>query len=253
MRLVRLRSAWHVERVPIRLAVPLALGLLLVVAPAATAHVVVVPEESDAGGWERYTLIVPTEEKSPTVRIELKLPAGVDVMGIESNGWQAVHEPFPLGAAKLRWSGGRIPPGELLTFDFLVWNPKTPQTLRWDATQWYEDGTSDHWGEAGKPDHPASETVLREPTGARAHHHHHDDGDADAPHAAAGATGAAPSVAASAPPAREPAAATEGTEQHGGERHESGLAIMLALVALAVSGVALVVASRGRGTRDRLR
>ena len=263
MRLVRLRSAWHVERVRARLAPPCALILLLALAPAARAHIVVLPEESEAGGWERYTVIVPTETKSPTVRVELKLPNGIDVMGVEGKGWEAVYEPFPIGAAKLRWSGGHIPEGQMVTFDFLVWNPKAPQTLRWVATQWYEDGSSDVWGAAGSTDHPASETVLRTvATGARAHHHHADDGDADAAHAPDDTAAAKPDQA-NAPPASAPAAAPrdagaqnahadDGGEHHAHERGSASVATIVAFAALAISIVALVVANRARGTRDRV-
>jgi uncharacterized protein YcnI len=242
----------------------LTLLCVLAITPAAAAHIVVLPEESDAGGWERYTLIVPTEKKSPTVRIELKLPAGIEVMGIESKpGWEAMHEPFPLGAARVRWTGGRIPSGQLLTFDLLVWNPKAARTLTWDATQWYEDGTSDRWGEPGNPDRPASQTILRESSGGREHHHH-----------PGGATGA---VANGAVPSAPPASPAPGTVAAGGhddapardtdashgamdardpgiapDRPGAPAATVLAVMALVVSAAALAIALRNaRRTRDQ--
>ncbi len=141
----------------------LIIALVLVVASAApaAAHVMVLPAASTAGGVERYTVVVPTEGKSPTVRVELRLPMGVDVVAIESKpGWQGSNHPFPIGAATIGWTGGRIPPGEMVSFDFLALNPKAPRALTWNATQWYEDGTSDRWGEGASSDHEASTTML---------------------------------------------------------------------------------------------
>jgi len=105
----------------------LALVLVLVVPVVVDAHVLVVPEQSEAGGWERYTILVPTEKESPTVRVELRLPTGIEVVAVESKpGWQGRYEPFPIGAARVEWKGGRIPSGEFLSFDFLAWNPPAP-------------------------------------------------------------------------------------------------------------------------------
>ncbi len=236
---------------------------VLALASSAAAHVVVLPEESAAGGWERYTLLVPTEKKSPTVRIALKLPVGVEVVAVESKpGWEAVYEPFPLGAAHVRWSGGRIPDGQLVTFDFLAWNPKTARTLTWDATQWYEDGTSDHWGEPGNPERPASETVLTEARAGHGHGHHHHGGQEETgpaqTSAAPPATAAAPSAAPAVPAAGQPAAAGATADRAGAAppaatpRERAPLAMTFALTALALSCVALGIALRtARRTRGR--
>ena len=141
----------------------LAVTLLLVLGSVASvsAHVMVLPTASRAGGVERYTVIVPTEGKSATVRLEVRLPMGVEVVAIESKpGWQGANRPFPIGAATIGWTGGRIPPGEMMSFDFLALNPTAPRALTWNATQWYEDGTSDRWGEGAPADHHASTTSL---------------------------------------------------------------------------------------------
>lgn len=150
------------------------LVLLFVVALPVTgaAHVVVEPEQSEAGGWERYTVLVPTEKESPTVRIEVRLPTGIDVIAVESKpGWEAHYDPFPIGAAHVEWKGGRILSGEFLSFEFLAWNPSAPRDLEWKATQFYEDGTSDHWGD--DPQH-ASHTTLTPNKGGHGGMHRHD-------------------------------------------------------------------------------
>ena len=153
---------WHVEIM--RLA--LALGLVLALAAPAAAHMIVVPATSEAAGWERYSLLVPTEkEDAATVRIELALPNGMEVVAIEAKpGWEGAYNPFPLGAATVRWAGGRIPPGQMMSFDFMAWNPPAPRTVSWDATQWYDDGSSDRWRDAADDaERPASMTVLQPP------------------------------------------------------------------------------------------
>jgi len=151
---------------------------VLAVVPA-WAHVVVLPRESEASGWERYTVITPTEKASPTVRVRVVLPVGMEVVALGSKaGWKGVYKPFPVGAATVQWQaeagaeGGRIPKGEFTSFEFLAWNPPAARTVSWVATQWYEDETSDTWGGEGDPEH-ASTTVLRASKDPPKHHHKH--------------------------------------------------------------------------------
>ena len=211
----------------------LALLIVLVSARGVAAHMVVLPETSVAGGTERYTLLVPTEGRSPTVRVELRLPMGVDVAAVESKpGWQASNEAFPLGAATVRWSGGRIPPGEMLSFEFLAVNPPAARVLTWNATQWYEDGSNDRWGDSAPADHQASTTTLRaagagESSAGRAAH--------DAAPGAAGHDAAeqVPQVAPAAAPAH-------------GEASPAPLWIALASLVLSATALAVALASRRR-------
>jgi uncharacterized protein YcnI len=150
--------------------------VLLVLAPAvAGAHIVVVPDQSEAGSWERYTVLVPTEKESATVRVQVRLPNGINVIAVEAKpGWEGHYDPFPIGAARVEWKGGRIPPEQFVSFEFLAWNPPAARVLTWEATQWYEDGTSDKWG-AGDPEH-ASTTTLKPSSGHEKGMHHHGDG-----------------------------------------------------------------------------
>jgi uncharacterized protein YcnI len=141
---------------------PLVLAFLLVLGcPAAVAaHVVVLPDRSEAAGWERYTVLVPTEKESATVRVEVRLPTGLEVIAVESKpGWEGRYEPFPIGAARVAWKGGRIPSGEFVSFEFLAWNPPAARVIKWEATQWYEDGTSDKWGGSADPHHDSTTTL----------------------------------------------------------------------------------------------
>jgi len=160
--------------VPRMIVVLLALLVVLGSPVGVSAHMVVLPERSDAGGWERYTVLVPTEKASPTVRVEVKLPTGMDVIAVESKpGWEGSYEPFPVGAARVGWKGGRIPEGEFMSFEFLTWNPKAPSVVKWVATQWYEDGSSDKWGGGADPHHDST-TTLEAPKSAPKGLHRHD-------------------------------------------------------------------------------
>jgi uncharacterized protein YcnI len=153
--------------------VALALLLVLVLPVPVRAHVIVEPDQSEAGGWERYTILVPTEKESPTVRVELKLPTGMEVFAVESKpGWEGRYEPFPIGASRVEWKGGRIPNGEFVSFAFLAWNPPAARVVKWEAVQWYEDGTSERWGGTGD-DHHDSITTLKPASAPKKGLHRH--------------------------------------------------------------------------------
>lgn len=154
--------------------VALVLFLLFGLPCGAAAHVVVLPEQSDAGGWERYVVLVPTEKESPTVRVEVRLPNGLNIIAVESKpGWEGRYEPLPIGAARVEWKGGRIPPGTFMSFEFLAWNPPTARVLEWQATQWYEDGSNDRWGGGGADDHHTSRTTLKAGSEPKSGMHRH--------------------------------------------------------------------------------
>ena len=203
-----------------------------------SAHMVVLPAASRAGGVERYTLVVPTEGHSATVRIELRIPMGVEVATLEAKpGWQGANEPFPIGAATLRWSGGRISPGEMVSFDFLVLNPPAAPTLTWNATQWYEDGSSDVWGDGAPPDHHASTTTLTAAgsggtAGEPAAQPHVHEAEHETPHEAQGDSH--PEHAEPTPEARAAAA----------------FWMALAAVALALAALIVAIGARRRGEPD---
>jgi uncharacterized protein YcnI len=140
------------------------------------AHVVVTPDESQAAGWERYSVLVPTEKESPTVRVSVRLPPGMEVIAVEAKpGWEGRYEPFPLGASRVEWTGGRVPPGTFVSFDFLAWNPPAAKPITWEATQWYEDGSKESWGGAANPDHGSS-TTLQPATTKKGGLHRHSHG-----------------------------------------------------------------------------
>jgi uncharacterized protein YcnI len=241
--------------------IALVLALATVLGEPVEAHMMVLPARSVVGGAERYTLIVPTEGLSATVRVELRVPMGVEIMALEAKpGWNGVYEPFPIGAATLRWSGGRIPPGQMMSFDFLAVNPLKGSALTWSAVQGFEDGTSERYGEGGPPDHHASTTVLLETADEAAPPHGHGAGSAG-PHGHDADDDAAPEMHEAGHAAADVQEAEHGMGGDRGGEHapptNTGTAppasrdrlqspvLWTALVALGVAVTALVVALRG--------
>jgi uncharacterized protein YcnI len=61
-----------------------ALGLILVAATVVNAHVRVRPMESKPGATETYKITVPTEGKVATVKVELIVPMGVELLSVDN-------------------------------------------------------------------------------------------------------------------------------------------------------------------------
>ena len=63
--------------------------VVLAVTSTAFGHVRISPRESASGATQKYTMTVPTERQSPTIRIEATFPASVTVLSFEAMpGWK---------------------------------------------------------------------------------------------------------------------------------------------------------------------
>ena len=147
------------------LTVALALTL---VASAAQAHVSVRPRESKPGATEKYIVRVPTEGKVATTSVELDVPSGVIVDGVE---------PMDGVKADMKREGGRIvsiiwtvtiEPGANREFTFTAKNPSGGAEIAWKAHQRYADGTSSEWAGAAGTRQPAPVTKLTAASGGGA-------------------------------------------------------------------------------------
>lgn len=123
------------------------ISLTLAVAATAFGHVRVSPRESTAGAAQKYTMSVPTERQSPTVRIEATFPASVTVTSLGvTPGWKVEERKDGdgriIGAV---WTGGSIPFAESAEFSFEARNPAAPTRLEWKVIQIYQDGTRSEW------------------------------------------------------------------------------------------------------------
>jgi len=137
-----------------------AMAALLVAAVAPVdAHVTVWPQESQAGGRERYTVRVPTEGQVATTAVEIEVPADVRVTGVLVGAgytYEARREGDRIVA--ITWTQ-EIKPGEVGEFVFFAVNPES-EAIAWKARQRFVDGTSADWVGAQTDRRPASMTLL---------------------------------------------------------------------------------------------
>jgi len=141
----------------------LAVGITVLMAVSAFAHVRVLPRESTPGTTERYTMRVPTERQSSTVRTELEVPKAVTIVSIApASGWKIEERNDAQGKiVGIVWSGGSIPFAEYREFIFEAKNPPTETKLEWKVIQIYEDGTRSEWTGPETSRSPASVTTIK--------------------------------------------------------------------------------------------
>ena len=143
-------------------AAALTAAALLASAAAASAHVAVTPERSTPEEFLAYTLTVPNElEGQSTTDVEVTLPDGFTLEAAQAvPGWTTrVTRKADGSAGRVRWSGGRIPPGTFAAFQLRGRNGDQPATLAWKAVQRYER-TTVSWTGAADDDTPAATTRI---------------------------------------------------------------------------------------------
>ena len=125
----------------------------------ADAHVTVWPQQSPAGGSERYTVRVPTEGQVATTSVELEIPADVTVSAVLVGGaytYDVRREANRIVA--ITWKL-EIKPAETGEFVFFARNPNARQ-ITWKARQRFADGTSADWVGVEGDRRPAAVTTL---------------------------------------------------------------------------------------------
>jgi uncharacterized protein YcnI len=184
----------------LRHALGIAVVVALTTATAASAHVTMNPEKAPADSFTAFKLRVPTEENVPTVKLSVQLPEGLDEVSFQSKpGWTRTQK-----GRVVTWSGGKVGVGEFDEFGISIHLPNTPgQTLTFPATQTYANGKVVHWIGAETADEPAPHVALE---------------------AAESETSATPT--------------TTATSSDSSDGHD-GLAIGLAIAALAIGLIAL--------------
>ena len=132
-------------------------------AASAFGHVRVSPRESTAGATERYTMRVPTERQSATVRIDLEVPVAATVVSLgAAPGWKIEEKKDAQGRiVGAIWSGGSIPFAEYKEFTFDAKNPAAETKLEWKVIQIYEDGTRSEWTGPENSRSPSSVTTVK--------------------------------------------------------------------------------------------
>jgi uncharacterized protein YcnI len=157
-----------------------AAAALLALAPVASAHVTLQPEEIPAGGFTRLDVRVPTErDDASTTKVEVQLPPGFLSVSTEPvPGWDAklvmrqLDQPVEQFGEKVSEEVGQVTftatdeaagigPGEFQDFGLSVSVPdKAGATLAFKSVQTYSSGEVVRW--IGPPDseEPAPQVKL---------------------------------------------------------------------------------------------
>lgn len=114
---------------------------------AALGHIDVVPRQSLSKRWEAYTLRIPSETLTPTVKIHVVVPKEFEIEMVEhSEVWAVESIRDERGFIReLTWSGGRIPPQTFAEVKLLARNPAVPGLYKWELTQTYAAGDAAPW------------------------------------------------------------------------------------------------------------
>jgi periplasmic copper chaperone A len=157
-----------------------AVTALLVLAPAAVAHVTVQPEQAPAGDFTRLDVRVPNErDNASTTKVEVRFPPGFLFVSTEPvPGWDAevtmrkldkpveqfgerITEEVDRVTLTANGEANAIGPGQFRDFGLSVGVPDKPgSTLRFPAVQTYSNGEVVRW--IGPPDseEPAPQVKL---------------------------------------------------------------------------------------------
>lgn len=117
---------------------------------AVSAHVVVRPGDAKTGAYQTFTVSVPVERDSPTVKVKLDIPMGVtSVTPTVKPGWTIQTEKHDEDenamVTAITWTGGQIGVGLRDEFTFSAKTPDEPTDVQWKAYQTYKDGTVVSW------------------------------------------------------------------------------------------------------------
>jgi uncharacterized protein YcnI len=129
----------------------------LVLAPVAGAHVEISPDKVPVDSDALLTIQVPNERNVPTVKLEIKLPAGLSEVTVQAKpGWTSSNK-----NGVVTWSGGKIGPGQFDEFGLVTHVPNTPgKEFVFPALQTYADGKVVRWIGTSTSDTPAPRITL---------------------------------------------------------------------------------------------
>jgi uncharacterized protein YcnI len=198
-----------------RAALVLALAAGLVTAAPATAHVDVLPREVAQGEAIELTVRVPSERDLATTRVRVEIPPQITVysFGPPPPGWRVLPVRGPDGRFRTAvFSGGSIPPARYADFTMLG-TPFESGTAVWKVRQTYADGVVKRW--TGPPEKPGDQSAETGP----------------------GDPGPAAAVTVLEPGATVGGSATASSGDDGGD---SGVAVWLGVIAIGISGLAVL-------------
>ncbi len=154
-----------------KIAISIATACSLLAPAAAQAHVSLHPNEVPTGSFATLDIRVPNESESAnTVRVAVQFPAGfTDVSPEYMTGWTPKISTVKLakpvktddgviteGVREIVWSGGKVPPGQFLSFPISTEIPgKAGQELTFKVLQYYDDGEVARWIGPASSENPA--------------------------------------------------------------------------------------------------
>jgi uncharacterized protein YcnI len=182
-----------VRRVRLLVLAALTVAVVVLGAPAAGAHITVVPDQAPKGGFEILSFSVPNEEENAnTVGLEVNLPTKSPIASVSTQpmpGWTVSVEKTKLSkpvttddgqvteaVSKITWTAtdGGLKPGEFDLFTISAGPlPTNTSKLTFKAIQTYSDGTTVNWIQATvkgapEPEHPAPVLTVTKASGG--HH-----------------------------------------------------------------------------------
>lgn len=144
------------------------LFMIMMFAEIAGAHVTVSPKETTQGTYEMFTVRVPSEKDSPTVKIEVKISSEVEISRFEPKpGWKYDLTKDPSGKiTSVVWTstGEGLSSTEFGDFKMQGKVGNNATQISWKAYQTYKDGTIVEWTGAPDAKTPASVTTVKSKT-----------------------------------------------------------------------------------------
>jgi uncharacterized protein YcnI len=143
--------------------------ILFLFAGIASAHVAVFPKEAMQGSYEKFTVRVPTEKETSTVKVEVKIPETVDISKtMPMAGWKSELTKDVNGKViSVIWTATAegLSPSEFGEFNMQGKVSNGATSIVWKAIQTYKDGSVVDWVGDDKSEHPASVTQITKTAG----------------------------------------------------------------------------------------
>lgn len=144
---------------------------LMLLGPAAQAHVTVQPNEAPVGAFFKFVVRVPNErDDASTTQVRVMFPENLIFTSFQpKEGWnrtvkmKKLDEPIEAFGAQIdevvgsvTWAGGSIAPGEFDEFGFSVRVPEEAGELTFAAFQTYSSGEVVKWTGGPESEEPAA-------------------------------------------------------------------------------------------------
>ncbi|HIQ29550.1 MAG TPA: DUF1775 domain-containing protein [Candidatus Caldiarchaeum subterraneum] len=118
--------------------------LCVLLIPPANAHAIIMPNESNAGEEQEYTVTVVGEREKHTVKVEILIPDGFELIeAAYVKGWEARQE-VDGELTSVAWVG-ELGVDESVKLKLKLRNPDREGVYRFTVIQTYSDGEEVRW------------------------------------------------------------------------------------------------------------